>query len=58
MQRIGRIAIIVGVVLVAAGLLAGFPVMMTGSDSAVPWLALVPVGFLGLMIGTAISLMS
>ncbi|QKT05109.1 hypothetical protein HUS23_14275 [Ectothiorhodospiraceae bacterium 2226] len=57
MVRIGRYTVYLGILLVAVGLIVGFGVMImqNSGDAAAPWLALVPVGFLALLLGTVLT---
>ncbi len=56
MQRVGQIAIWVGILLTLAGLLLGFGVMLSDNASqAVNLLTLVPIGFMLLMLGTVMT---
>ncbi len=59
MQRVGRIAIWIGILLALVGLLLGFGVMFQdGADQAVNLLVLVPIGFMLLMLGTVMTQLS
>ncbi|HEC18297.1 MAG TPA: hypothetical protein ENI97_03040 [Gammaproteobacteria bacterium] len=59
MQRVGQIAIWLGILLTLAGLLLGFGVMLSDRASqAVNLLALVPIGFMLLMLGTVMTQLS
>jgi hypothetical protein len=56
MYRVGRIAVWLGIVLIAAGLVVGFTAMFADSDSvAVNTLGLVPLGFVVLLAGTVMT---
>ena len=59
MYRAGRIAIYLGIVLVAVGLIVGFTFMFMGNDDLAKILiGLVPIGFLSLLTGTVTTLLS
>ena len=59
MYQIGRIAVVVGILLIAAGLLIGFSAMWLDVDGqAVNWLGVVPVGFVVLLVGTVMTQLS
>ena len=56
MNTAGRVAVIVGIALIVAGLVIGFGAMFMGEDQqAVDWLALVPLGFVVMLAGTVSS---
>ena len=56
MNRVGRIAVYLGILLIAAGMIVGFTAMFEDADSsAVRWLGVIPIGFLVLLVGTVIS---
>ena len=56
MNRLGRFAVYLGVLLVAAGVIIGFGAMYVDSDGeAVVWLGVIPVGFLIMLVGTVMS---
>ena len=59
MYRAGRIAIYIGIGLVAAGLIIGFTLMFMGNDDqAKLFIGLVPIGFVSLLAGTVTTLLS
>ena len=59
MNRVGRIAVWLGIVLIAVGLIVGFTAMFADSDSvAVNTLGLVPLGFVALLAGTVMTQLS
>ena len=56
MNRFGRFAVYLGILMIAAGLIIGFGAMFRNADgNAIMWLGVVPVGFLVLLVGTVIS---
>ncbi|MEK6662264.1 MAG: hypothetical protein AABY73_00225 [Pseudomonadota bacterium] len=55
-QRLGIIAIWLGIIASVVGLIVGFAKLPNGDEAAAgPWLSLVPVGFALLLLGTAIT---
>jgi len=59
MHRAGRIAIYIGIGLVAVGLIVGFTLMFKGDDDlAKLFIGLVPIGFLSLLTGMVTILLS
>ena len=58
MHQAGRIAIYIGIGLVAVGLIAGFTFMFMGKDEPAKFLiGLVPIGFVLLLAGTVTTLL-
>ncbi len=56
MHRIGRWTVILGILLTAIGLIAGFTAMFVDADGmAVNFLMLVPLGFAALLTGVTIT---
>ena len=54
MQRLGVIAMWVGIIATAVGLIVGFIDLLSGDEAgAGPWLSLVPVGFALMLFGIA-----
>jgi len=55
-NRVGRYAVYLGILMIAAGMIVGFTAMFEDADgSAVRWLGVIPIGFLVLLVGTVIS---
>jgi len=58
MYQAGRIAIYIGIALVAVGLIVGFTFMFRGNDDQAKFLiGLVPIGFVLLLAGTVTTLL-
>jgi len=58
MHRLGVITTLLGLILSVVGLTAGFWKMVQGSENAEFWLALVPLGFVGLLLGVTLTQLS
>ena len=59
MYQFGRVAVVAGILLITAGMLIGFTAMGLDSDgSAVNWLAVVPIGFVVLLLGIVMTQLS
>ena len=59
MHRAGRIAIYIGIGLVAVGLIVGFTLMFMGNDDQAKFfIGLVPIGFVTLLTGSVTSLLA
>jgi len=58
MHRLGVITTLLGLILSIVGLIAGFWKMLQGSENAEFWLALVPLGFVGLLLGVTLTQLS
>ena len=58
MHRLGVIFTVSGLILVIVGLAVGFWKMFGHSDTALFWLSLIPFGFLGLLLGITLTLIS
>ncbi len=58
MHRLGVITTLLGLILSVVGLIAGFWKMLQGSENAEFWLALVPLGFVGLLLGVTLTQLS
>ena len=58
MHKLGVISTVTGLILVIVGLIVGFWKMFAHSDSALFWLSLIPFGFLGLLLGITLTLIS
>jgi len=58
MYQAGRIAIYIGIGLIAVGLIVGFTLMFMGNDDqAKLFIGLVPIGFVSLLAGTVTVLL-
>ena len=58
MYKVGRLAVWLGMILTAVGLLAGFPLMFLGHTGlAMQFLSAVPFGFLFLFSGIVATLL-
>ena len=55
MHRLGVITTLLGLLLSIVGLTVGFWKMLRGSEGAEFWLALVPFGFVGLLLGVTLT---
>ena len=55
MHRLGVITTLLGLILSIVGLAVGFWKMVQGSEGAEFWLALVPFGFVGLLLGVTLT---
>jgi hypothetical protein len=58
MHRLGVVTTLMGLILSIVGLAVGFWQMVQGSESAEFWLALVPLGFVGLLLGVTLTQLS
>ncbi len=59
MRRVGRYTVYAGIILVILGMIGGFTALFRDADSlAVNLLALVPLGFVVLLVGTVVSQLS
>ena len=58
MHRLGAITTLLGLILSVVGLAVGFWEMLHGSGNAQVWLSLVPLGFVGLMLGVVLTQLS
>ena len=58
MHKLGVIFTVSGLILVIVGLAVGFWKMFGHSDTALFWLSLIPFGFLGLLLGITLTLIS
>ena len=59
MYQLGRIAVYIGIFLIAAGMLTGFGSMLLDADgNAIKWLGIIPVGFVILLLGTVMTQLS
>ncbi|MDQ1315176.1 MAG: hypothetical protein QG662_1285 [Pseudomonadota bacterium] len=58
MHKLGVITTLLGLILSVVGLIVGFWKMLNGSENAEIWLALVPFGFVGLLLGVTMTQLS
>jgi hypothetical protein len=58
MHRLGVITTLLGLILSVAGLIVGFWKMLNGGSDAEVWLGLVPLGFVGLLLGVTLTQLS
>ena len=56
MHTAGRVAVFVGIVMIALGFIIGFTAMFMDADrQAVVWLGIIPLGFVVMLAGTVTS---
>jgi uncharacterized membrane protein len=55
MHTLGVITTLLGLILSIVGLIVGFWKMVNGGEHAEIWLALVPLGFVGLLLGVTLT---
>jgi hypothetical protein len=58
MHKLGVYTTWLGLILSIVGLLVGFWKMLHGSESAEVWISLVPLGFVGLLLGVTLTQLS
>ncbi len=58
MHRLGVIATLTGLILSVVGLIVGCWKMLNGGENAEVWLSLVPLGFVGLLLGVTLTQLS
>jgi hypothetical protein len=58
MHRLGVITTLLGLILSVVGLIVGFWKMLNGSENAEVWISLVPLGFVGLLLGVTLTQLS
>ena len=58
MHKLGVITTLLGLALSIVGLVAGFWKMLNGSENAEVWISLVPLGFVGLLLGVTLTQLS
>jgi hypothetical protein len=58
MHGLGVVTTLMGLLLSIVGLTVGFWKMLQGSEGAEFWLALVPLGFVGLLLGVTLTQLS
>ncbi|WP_324779059.1 hypothetical protein [Thiobacillus sedimenti] len=55
MHKLGVITTLAGLILSVVGLVVGFWEMLRSSGNSMAWLSLVPLGFVGLMVGVTLT---
>ena len=58
MHKLGVITTLMGLILSVVGLIVGFWKMVNGSENAEVWISLVPLGFVGLLLGVTLTQLS
>jgi hypothetical protein len=58
MHKLGVITILLGLILSIVGLVVGFWKMLNGGEHAELWISLVPLGFVGLLLGVTLTQLS
>jgi hypothetical protein len=58
MHTLGVITTLLGLILSIVGLVVGFWKMLNGSENAEVWISLVPLGFVGLLLGVTLTQLS
>jgi hypothetical protein len=58
MHKLGVITTLLGLILSIVGLIVGFWKMLHGVEQAEIWLGLVPLGFVGLLLGVTLTQLS
>jgi hypothetical protein len=58
MHKLGVTTTLLGLILSIVGLIVGFWKMLHGTDMAEVWLGLVPLGFVGLLLGVTLTQLS
>jgi hypothetical protein len=58
MHRLGVVVTLLGLILSIVGLVVGFWKMLNGGENAEIWLSLVPLGFVGLLLGVTLTQLS
>jgi len=58
MHKLGVTTTWLGLILSIVGLVVGFWKMLHGSESAEVWISLVPLGFVGLLLGVTLTQLS
>ena len=58
MHKLGVTTTWLGLILSIVGLAVGFWKMLHGSESAEVWISLVPLGFVGLLLGVTLTQLS
>ena len=55
MHRLGVFTTVMGLILSVVGVIVGFSKMLNGAADAHFWLSLVPLGFVGLLLGVTLT---
>ena len=58
MHKLGVITTMLALILSVVGLIVGFWKMVNGSEDATVWISLVPLGFVGLLLGVTLTQLS
>ena len=58
MHKLGIITTMMGLIFSVVGMVVGFWKMLNGSENAEVWLSLVPLGFVGLLLGVTLTQLS
>ena len=58
MHKLGVITTLLGLILSIVGLVVGFWKMLGGGENAEFWISLVPLGFVGLLLGVTLTQLS
>ena len=59
MHKVGKLAVIAGILLTVFGMIIGFTLLMNESENAIIWLGtVIPVGFIVLFTGMVTTLLS
>ena len=58
MHTLGVITTMLALILSVVGLIVGFWKMVNGSEDAIAWISLVPLGFVGLLLGVTLTQLS
>jgi hypothetical protein len=58
MHKLGVITTMLALILSVVGLIVGFWKMVNGSEDAIVWISLVPLGFVGLLLGVTLTQLS
>ena len=58
MHKLGVFTTLLGLILSIVGLVVGFWKMLNGSENAEVWISLVPLGFVGLLLGVTLTQLS
>jgi hypothetical protein len=58
MHKLGVFTTLLGLILSVIGLIVGFWKMLNGSENAEVWISLVPLGFVGLLLGVTLTQIS
>ena len=58
MHKLGVITTLLGLILSIVGLAVGFWKMLNGGENVEVWISLVPLGFVGLLLGVTLTQLS